>query len=158
METQNEKKETKMGRPPKLQDPTTLKKLVDSYFQYCDDNPYIINVPVTGGNNAGMLIPVPKPRPYIIEGLCLHLGISRITFYNILAKNTQQSENDEEIFNIFTYASDKIRSQQITGGMCNDYNSSLTARINGLKEQTDITSNDETITSINIQFTQDTSD
>jgi len=40
---------------------------------------------------------------------------------------------------------EEIRQDQVEGGMAGVYNSNLTARLNGIKEQTDITSKDKEI-------------
>ena len=150
-----EEKTTGPGRPPKLQDAKEVQRKIDQYFKYCDEHPIYKSDFIRSGDQAGTIIDIPIKRPYTIEGLCLELNIERHTFSNIVNKNTKQSEIDEEIFSIITRAHERIRQQQIEGATGGLYNSNLVARINGIKEQTDITSNDETIAAINIQFQHD---
>jgi hypothetical protein len=46
----------------------------------------------------------------------------------------------------------EIREDQITGGMVGQYNPSITQRLNNLKEQSDITTNGKSISSISIEI------
>lgn len=146
------------GRPPKLQDINEVEKKIKKYFEDCDDNPLIKNDFIRSGEMAGTIVPIPIQRPYMIEGLCLELGIDRKTYWNIVNRTTEQSQNDEELFQVLTHAHEKIRNQQISGAAGSLYNSNIVARYNNLKEQTDITSNNETITAINVNISGTESD
>jgi len=50
----------------------------------------------------------------------------------------------------------RIRQDQIEGGMVGQFNSSITQRLNGLTEKTDITTNGENITKIEIEIVKGT--
>jgi hypothetical protein len=45
-----------------------------------------------------------------------------------------------------------IRKDQIEGGMVGQYNSSITQRLNGLTEKTDVTTNGQSISKINVNI------
>jgi hypothetical protein len=50
----------------------------------------------------------------------------------------------------------EIRNDQITGGMVGQYNPSITQRLNALKEQTDVTSDNEKINAITVTIVRPT--
>jgi len=143
---------TKAGRPPKLQDINEVEQKINDYFTWCDTHPLYKPDFIRSGEQAGTIVDVPIQRPYTIEGICLKLSIDRVTFWNIVNKKTENAQNDKELFNILTYAHERVRGQQVEGATANIYNSNLVARMNNIKEQTDITSNDETITAINVNI------
>ena len=47
---------------------------------------------------------------------------------------------------------DEIRTDQIEGGMVGQFNPSITQRLNGLTEKTDVTTNGKDISKIEIQI------
>jgi hypothetical protein len=53
---------------------------------------------------------------------------------------------------ICTYIEDEIRTDQIEGGMVGQFNPSITQRLNGLTEKTDVTTNGKDISKIEIQI------
>lgn len=56
----------------------------------------------------------------------------------------------EEYVGICLRIKKKIRQDQIEGGMVGQYNSSITQRLNGLTEKTDVTTNGNNINSIEV--------
>ena len=64
------------GRPPKFESPEQMQEAIDKYFKQCDARTRTI-VAKDGG-----LIEVPHPEPYTVSGLCLTLGIDRVTLLN----------------------------------------------------------------------------
>ena len=50
----------------------------------------------------------------------------------------------------------EIRNDQITGGMVGQFNPSITQRLNALKEQTDVTSDNEKINAITVTIVKPT--
>jgi hypothetical protein len=53
---------------------------------------------------------------------------------------------------ICTHIEDEIRTDQIEGGMVGQFNPSITQRLNGLTEKTDVTTNGKDISKIEIQI------
>ena len=150
--TENKGKRSFKTRPYKYEDPEILKQKIENYFKYEDENPLIKNDFIRSGEQAGTIVTIPIQSPYTHEGLCIALDISRETYFKIINRNDKFAHVNEEIIELFTYAHERIRNQQIKGAVGNLFNSNIVARYNNLKEQTDITSNDETITAINISF------
>ena len=57
---------------------------------------------------------------------------------------------------VCTHIKKEIRNDQITGGMVGQFNPSITQRLNALKEQTDVTSDNEKINSITVTIVKPT--
>jgi len=82
-----------------------------------------------------------------IEGLALYLGVDRTTIYEWEGKHKE-----------FSHTLDKIRAEQqqrlIDNGLSGDYNPVIAKLIlssnHGMREKSDITTNDESITNVNI--------
>jgi hypothetical protein len=58
----------------------------------------------------------------------------------------------DEYRSICTHIEDEIRTDQIEGGMVGQFNPSITQRLNGLTEKTDVTTNGKDISKIEIQI------
>jgi hypothetical protein len=91
-----------------------------------------------------------------IEGLALFLGVDRSTIYEWEGKHKE-----------FSYTLDKIRAEQqqrlIDNGLSGDYNPVIAKLIlssnHGMRERSDVTSDNEAITNVNINVvTQPTSE
>jgi hypothetical protein len=57
---------------------------------------------------------------------------------------------------ICTRISDEIRNDQIQGGMVGQFNASITQRLNGLTEKTDITSGGQSISEVKVNIIRPT--
>jgi hypothetical protein len=64
------------GCPPKFASPEQMQEAIDKYFEKCDARTRTI-VAKDGG-----LIEVSHPEPYTVSGLCLTLGVDRVTLLN----------------------------------------------------------------------------
>jgi hypothetical protein len=95
------------GRPRTYETAEELEKACNEYFTWADNNPWVKNELVRGGDLAGQIIPVPISRPYTIRALCLHIGISRETWYSY--------EKTHELLDITTHVKDKIYNQKFEG-------------------------------------------
>lgn len=91
----------------------------------------------------GVEVVVRKRVPYTLTGLCGFLGVSSTYFSEF--KKSQTFKSDPEFMEVYTRVEDMIKTQQIEGAMLGHYNPSLTARLNGIKDTTDVTSNGEKI-------------
>lgn len=94
-----------------------LKKDLDGYFEACDNDPIFINE-VAGKDPV--IMKVPTQRPYTIEGLATHLGVTRQTLLNY-----QKAEGYEVFFDVLTQAKQKITNQYITMGLVGGYKEGL---------------------------------
>lgn len=84
----------------------------------------------------------PYKMPYTMDGF-------EVFCYNNYGCVEQYFKNQdgyyEDFIPICSHIKKEIRSNQITGGLLGVYNPSITQRLNGLKEQTDVTSYGEKI-------------
>lgn len=94
------------GKPKEWENADSLKNDIQAYFDSVDKSPYLINE-VAGKDPV--IMEVPTQRPYTIEGLALHLGVTRQTLLNY-----QKAEGYEEFFDVLTWAKQVITNQLVT--------------------------------------------
>ena len=97
-----------------------------NYFEWCDKNPWLKN---EFNAKVGEIVSVPTQKPYSIEGLCIYLDISSVTFLNYSTK-----EGYETYFSICTRIKEIIDNQHFEGGMVGAFNANIVTRKLGLKE------------------------
>lgn len=73
--------------------------------------------------------------PYILDGFYTYCRYNKIGTINQYFKNKDKLYND--FVPICRAIKEEIRAQQITGGMLNKFNPSITQRLNGLTEKTE---------------------
>jgi hypothetical protein len=61
------------------------------YFQWCDANPIQKPELLRSGVDSGKVVYVPIPRPYLLSGLCIHLGLTKEYMYGV-AKSEVKNE------------------------------------------------------------------
>jgi hypothetical protein len=105
------------GRSMQYNSACELENHINEYFNWCDDNP-IIEQQWVGKEGTEVL--KKKQRPYTIEGLGLHLGVTRQTLLNYT-----KLEGYEEFFDILLRARQRIVNNNITYGMTGDYNANI---------------------------------
>ena len=117
-------------RPKKIKDPKQLEEIFKEYKSYTKTNPrfkYHLN------QRTGDMVGEPLEVPFTIEGFEIFCHDK----YNFTAKHYLENTNKayEEFCTISTRIRKEIRDDQIKGGMVGQYNPSITARLNALKEQ-----------------------
>ena len=117
-------------RPKKIKDPKQLEEIFKEYKSYTKTNPrfkYHLN------QRTGDMVGEPLEVPYTIEGFEIFCHDK----YNFTAKHYLENTNKayEDFCTISTRIRKEIRDDQIKGGMVGQYNPSITARLNALKEQ-----------------------
>jgi hypothetical protein len=139
----------KSGRDRLFATPEDFLDEAEKYFVWCDGHPWMkreqkkqspMSIPKTATPEQiseilklqKEVIEIETQRPYTIEGLCLFLGITTVTFYDY-----KKSKGDD-FSNVFTYVQGKIRAQQIEGAQIGVFNANLTARINGIRDNIDV--------------------
>lgn len=86
------------GRPRVFTDLEKLKKDIQAYFDECDNaRGYVVT-------KQGEVVDVPEPKPYTIEGLSEHLGVTRATL-----NNYQKAKGYEQFFDTITRAKAKVQ-------------------------------------------------
>ena len=117
-------------RPKKIKDPKQLEEIFKEYKSYTKTNPrfkYHLN------QRTGDMVGEPLEVPFTIEGFEIFCHDK----YNFTAKHYLENTNKayEDFCTISTRIRKEIRDDQIKGGMVGQYNPSITARLNALKEQ-----------------------
>jgi hypothetical protein len=125
---------SKAGRPKKIQDPKQLEDIFQAYKTYTKENPrhkYHLN------QRTGDMVPEPLEVPLTIEGFEIYCWNK----FNFTVKHYLENSNDsyKDFCTISTRIRKEIRDDQIKGGMVGQYNPSITARLNALKEQVEQT-------------------
>lgn len=137
-----------LGRPKKIESPEILWKHFLDYKQEVKKVPFLLKDWV--GKDAEQVYRE-KEKPLTIEGFENYLEDKEII--NDLSNYFANSNNAYEDFStICSRIKRNVRQDQIEGGMAGIYNPSITQRLNGIKEQTDITSGGEKITSNDIKI------
>jgi len=123
----------KVGRPRILNSPDELYELFERYKREVKANPRIKSV--FGGKEFEERAE-PLERPLTLEGFELFC-YEQVGMVEQYFKNVDKRYN--EYIPICTRIRKAIRQDQIEGGMCGQYNPSITQRLNGLTERVEST-------------------
>ena len=104
------------GRSKKWSTPEELQKDIDSYFDWCDNNPL-----AREEASVKTAVKLTIRRPYTVEGLANWLHTSRETLHNY-----QHKPNYEPYFDIITRAKQKIVQSHVEYGLAGIYNAPMT--------------------------------
>jgi hypothetical protein len=162
------KQRTKHGRDRIFNEPEILREAAETYFQWIDEHP-IYKAEQKKGNTIipkdsnltdkqfdkviNPIAELPMIRPYTIEGLTLYLGVS-VRYFDEFERSLD-GKNDEkslDFLTVLTYIKQTIRQSQFEGGAMGYFNPMIVSRLLGLKERTDVTTNDQEIQVANISF------
>lgn len=114
---------------------------LNEYFEFMKTQTWIKYEAIKSGERAGELIPIPTRTPLTRGNLCIFAGINRDT----LANYASNKEGYENHFVITKQALEIIDNNQLEGALVGAYNPNLVARLQGIKEQTDHTTNGKEI-------------
>lgn len=133
------------GRPLRYETQDDLLEPIKEYFEWADKTPWIKNDVVKSGEMAGTPLQIPTQRPYTLIAMCHHIGLS----FSVWDSYTKKPEFSE----VTTYVRERIQNQQVEGAMVGVFNPNLTARINGIAENTknDHTTNGKDIGAVNYE-------
>lgn len=140
---------SKHGRNKLFASAELLWEAACEYFQWCDENP-LMEVDFRGKD--AVEVKLPKMRAYTIEGLCLYLDASKkfLSDFEDRLKG-KQDEGSKDFITIITRIRAVIYDQKFTGAAAGFLNANIIARDLGLKDKSDLTTDDKPIQSINIQ-------
>jgi hypothetical protein len=142
------------GRKRLFASPKLLMEAAEEYFTWSDKNPWYKNEAIKSGENAGKIIKVPTSRPYTLSGFCLYLNASE-SYWREFRKNENLSEG---FLSIITRIEEIIRTQKFEGAAIGAFNANIIARDLGLKEKTDLTTDDNPLepprTTVIVDFTK----
>ena len=125
-----------MAKKKYIETPEILLELFEKYKSKVHENPrYKYEL-----DKTGKVTPIPLRVPFTMEGF-------NVFCYNEIGVVEQYFENREgrysEYVGICTRIKKEIRQDQIEGGMVGQYNASITQRLNGLAEQSEVTQKTE---------------
>jgi hypothetical protein len=137
-----------IGRNRIFQDPEDMQKAFDEYFEYMKKQTWKKQDFIKSGPDAGKIIELETSTPLTIHSLCLFLGVHTKYFndFQDSLKTMKDRQKADDFSDIIARAMNVITNQKLEGAMTGAYNPMIVARIEGLKEKTDITSNDQTLT------------
>lgn len=142
-----------IGRNRIFNDPTELKEKIDQYFRDTDQRFWEKEDFIKSGELAGTIIRLKTKIPYTIEGMSEFLGVNSKYIYDF--ENQIKEMKDRKIANDFsdvlTYAREKISRQKLEGAMCGAFNPLIVARLEGLRDRQDITSNNKDL-NLTVEF------
>lgn len=136
------KQRSKHGRDALFSSPELLWESACEYFEWCDNNPWIKSKKQTydkGEFSGETLEEIPTQRPYTRKGFCIFIDASE----NWLKEFRKNASVD--FLAVINRIENIIDNQQVDGAMVGVFNSNLVARIQGIKEQSDVTTNGESI-------------
>lgn len=135
------------GVHKKFRTPQDLYDAALSYFEWVDNNP-LAEGKVAQYLGEPVHMSVAKMRAMTIPALCLHLGISRVTWYQYV-KRTEYEEVTNQI-------KDVIHTQKFEGAAADLLNANIIIRDLNLVERMDHTSGGEGITTITRRIVDET--
>ena len=131
-------------RPKHIETPEVMWDLFEAYKRWCKENPrYSYSL----STKTGEATAIPLERPLTQVG------------FRTFAAERGQTVNDyfcnkdnrySEYATICSRIEEEIRMDQIEGGMVGQYNPSITQRLNGLTEKTDVTTNGKDLNEIKV--------
>lgn len=106
-----------------------------NYFKWCDENPIQSSETVNSGNKAGSVIPNEKIRPYTIQGLCLHCGITK-EYLNDIRNGRDKTSAYFHVVSTILYI---IYTQNVENATVGIFNPIFTAKVLNIGEKEDNT-------------------
>ena len=130
-----------------------MEKFWDEYKAHVKSNPRIIYQL----DKIGNLVPVPHESPYILVGfydfVCSHPDTQFDTTSPDLSDYFENKGNRySEYIRICTRIKRGCQTDLITGGLTGQYNANLTARVTGVTDNVDVTSNGESLSEIKVNI------
>ena len=124
----------KIGKPKIIQTPELMLSLFQKYVEYAKSNPILKHTFV---GKDGKSVYEERERALTMEGFELYCGNNGYTFdLSHYFANYQGAYND---YLAICHAIRKaIREDQIQGGLAGVYNTSITQRLNGLTEKSEV--------------------
>jgi len=128
------------GRKKKFSSPVEFWEAFVEYVQHTADNPLFRNDAIKSGEHTGKIIQIPTQRPLTRIGFSSYIGM---TWQGV--ENYGKEETYKDFFEVYTRAMQIIDTNQVEGAIAGLYNANIVARIQGIKEQTDLTTGGEKI-------------
>jgi len=145
------KENGKIGRN-KVYTPEELTDKINEWIEITQNSVWEKEDFIKSGPAAGEKVYLKTATPFLIQDLCLFLGVNRNYFTQLSESIKDKKDNDSKDFScIISHVEQLITNQKLQGATIGAYNPMIIARIEGLKEKQDITSNDDSISlSVNV--------
>jgi len=140
----------KTGRPRNFEEPEDLYQLFVEYRKKVKENP---RYQYSLSNKTGKAEPIPLEVPLTMSGFRVFAHDHGLVVHDYFANTGGRYSM---FTTICTRISDEIRNDQIQGGMVGQFNASITQRLNGLTEKTDITSGGQSISEVKVNIIKPT--
>lgn len=118
----------KNGRD-KAYTPDELWAAACAYFQWAEENPWKKQDFVRGGDSAGMKVELETARPFTIQEMCVHIGISVKTF--------ERYDKHKDYSPTTTHIREIIYAQKFSGAAVGAFNANIISRDLGLADKQD---------------------
>jgi hypothetical protein len=126
------------GRQKQFASPDEFWQAFVEYVQHTKNNPFYRNDAVKSGEHTGKIIQIPTQRPLTRTGFSSYIGM---TWQGV--ENYGKLESHKAFFEVYTRAMQIIDTNQVEGAIAGLFNANIVARIQGIKEQTDFTSDNK---------------
>jgi hypothetical protein len=122
-----------MGKHKYIETPDKLLKMFEEFKEYTKSNPRYRHQLC---QRTGEMVREPLEVPLTMEGFEVYCYKN----YKVTVSNYFDNRNDvyKDYYTICTYVKKEIRQDQIHGGMVGQYNPSITQRLNGLVEKSQV--------------------
>lgn len=127
----------KHGRDKLFASPQLMWEAACEYFEWCDNNPWVKNEVIKGGDMAGTIVAVPTTRPYTLSGFMFYAGAEESYWRHFKA------EGHHDYSPVIKKIEAVIDTQQFEGASVGAFNANIIARKLGLADRSDITSGGE---------------
>jgi hypothetical protein len=120
----------------KLFTPTQLYESALSYFKHVTNNPIQSPQIITGGQKAGTVVSIDKPRMPSIKALCLFMGVNSLYIDQLEASIKDKTDDLSNQYSIIlTCIRDTIHVNRIENAAVREYDAAFIAKLEGIKDQ-----------------------
>lgn len=130
-EVVEERRRSRMGRPPKFKTAADLAQACHEYFTWVEENP-LWEAKLVSYMGDSEIVKVPKMRAMTLKGLYAFLGIEEVTWFEW--RNRQKAIH---LAKVVPYVEKIIYEQKFSGAAAGILNAMVITRDLGLKEQTE---------------------
>jgi hypothetical protein len=120
----------------KLFSPNELYTNALSYFTHITNSPIQSPQIITGGQKAGTVVTIDKPRMPSVKGLCLFMGVNSLYIDQLEASiKDKEDELSHQYSIILTCIRDTIHINRIENAAVREYDAAFIAKLEGIKDQ-----------------------
>jgi len=125
------------GRKPIYDDPEKLQDAIEQYFEWVDNNPLVEYKPMIEDKQITNAI-IPRMRPMLLGECARFCGLTTDSWYDYKKK--------DDFSVIIETAEEIIHNQKLSGAIAGFFKENIVARYLGIKDRTDVTTDDKAIT------------